>query len=403
VKSTSVKLEAVSRYAWLLPVLALAGILVLSALLTLDGLRQMQAVYLRSRVADIVARMQAGPEQVERIDEPGLVEIRVFESGEGAPAPAAAILSGHELFRTEQIERGGERIYRAWAPFYAGEQVEVARIDLSASAADFLLVHARHNLAIAALAGLALLALSGYAVWSARRRAALAHLAQLGTLSAVLAHEIRNPLGTIKGFVQLAGEKAAEDTAALLAPALEEIRRLERLVNDLLLYGRPPSPQLRAIEWAPLAGELETHARQAIGEQPVELEIERGAWRFRTDPALLKQALLNLLRNAVEATAGMPGAAVRVRVQPHGARGVAIAVEDNGVGLPASAPARLFEPFYTTKSFGSGLGLAITRRLAESMGGRLALTGATPRGARAELSFPHAALEHSNGNHPHSR
>lgn len=244
-KSTSVKLEAVSRYAWLLPVLALAGILVLSALLTLDGLRQMQAVYLRSRVADIVARMQAGPEQVERIDEPGLVEIRVFESGEGAPAPAAAILSGHELFRTEQIERGGERIYRAWAPFYAGEQVEVARIDLSASAADFLLVHARHNLAIAALAGLALLALSGYAVWSARRRAALAHLAQLGTLSAVLAHEIRNPLGTIKGFVQLAGEKAAEDTAALLAPALEEIRRLERLVNDLLLYGRPPSPQLR--------------------------------------------------------------------------------------------------------------------------------------------------------------
>lgn len=135
----------------------------------------------------------------------------------------------------------------------------------------------------------------------------------------------------------------------------------------------------------------------------MELEIERGAWRFRTDPALLKQALLNLLRNAVEATAGMPGAAVRVRVQPHGARGVAIAVEDNGVGLPASAPARLFEPFYTTKSFGSGLGLAITRRLAESMGGRLALTGATPRGARAELSFPHAALEHSNGNHPHSR
>ncbi len=398
------RVDAVSRYVWVPAVLALPGVLVLSSILTFRELGEMRAVYLRNRVATIAGRLETLP--VSDFDtlyaeEPALTDLEVFERNSGTPGNAAleALWSGRELFRTEAINLAGRRVFRAWVPFHSEGVMRVARIDLEASAADFLLKHPRHNLAITGLAGLVLVLLSLYIVWTARRAAELRRLAQLGKLSAVLAHEIRNPLGTIKGFAQLAGEKADAGVSALLEPVLEEVGRLERLVNDLLLYGRPVTPAWRETHWNSLAGQLEVNARQLIDGRRVNIAVEPAACRFRTDPDLLRRALLNLVRNAVEAAAETPDAAVRVAMAGYAGGGAVVSVEDNGPGIPDKVRRRLFEPFHTTKASGTGLGLSITRKLAEALGGRLELRAAAPRGTRAELIFPHIRLEPADGNH----
>jgi two-component system sensor histidine kinase HydH len=389
--------------------LALPALLVASALLVYAELQQVRTVYLRNRAAAIAARLESlPPERFESLaeEEPALLEARILVRGEDTPETAALapLWDGQELFRTRELEEGGERIFRAYIPLRGEPGARIARIDLAASAADFLVRRASQNLLVAALGGLALLGLSAYALRSLRRaaqlerrRIELEHLAHLGEMSAVLAHEIRNPLGTIKGFAQLAGEKAEPDTRALLEPVLDEVRRLERLVHDLLLYGRTPRPEVRPVEWPALAAELAAYARESIGERPIRFACSGEAWRLRTDPDLLKQALLNLIRNAVEALEGAEEGEIRVSLTAGPRGGAVIAVEDNGPGLPEHIRGKLFEPFHTTKAFGTGLGLSIARKLAASLGGELRLQPAAPHGVRAELALPRAGLEAREG------
>jgi signal transduction histidine kinase len=399
----------ISRYLWPLVVAALPLALLVSSLVTFREFQEMKQVYLRNQAALIAGRLETLPperftEGLESLaaEEPSVVDIRVFTREEKSPESAVIepIWRGQELFKVQELRVDGEGIFRVYVPFHWRSELRVARIDLAVSAADSLVAHARHNVLIASVSSLALLLLSIYALWSARRaerlqrrQLELEHLAHLGTLSAVLAHEIRNPLGTIKGFAQLAAEKADPATTALLEPILAEIRRLEKLVADLLLYGRPPAPSLRSTEWQALAAELEAYAREAIGQRPIRCTASGEAWRFQTDPDLLKQALLNLVRNSVEALEETGGGEVRLKASRGSGGGLVIAVEDNGPGLPEQVRARLFEPFQTTKASGTGLGLSIARKLVAALGGRLELTPLNPHGTRAQLVFPNIVVE----------
>jgi signal transduction histidine kinase len=288
-------------------------------------------------------------------------------------------------------------VFRAYVPFHSGEGLRIARIDLDPAAADFLLVHARHNVIIASAGGLVLLALSIYSLWSMRRAARLRErqleieqLARIGKMAAALAHEIRNPLGTIKGFVQLAGERVDAATKNLLRPAIVETERLERLVTDLLTYSRPPTPAPAPAEWDDVALRLEAHGRHLIGERPIALSISRSGFTWNTDAGLVEQALLNLLRNAIEAIPQNTPGEVRIEFEQRGAD-IVISVEDTGAGLSDNARTRIFEPFFTTKASGTGLGLAITRGLVSSLGGRLELHGRETGGTRAVMTFPQVA------------
>ncbi len=389
------------RLLWPLLALLLPVILVVSSLTTLARLAQLRDLYLRSRAAALAARLEVlgaslGTDLTEALadEEPALLDLLVLDADEPGPDRdvLAAIRDGRELFRVEKLQLQGADAFRAYIPFHAQGRLRVARLDLAASAADFLLAPARRNVLVASLGGLALLLLSLYALWSTsrtaelqRRQLELEHLAQLGRMAATLAHEIRNPLATIKGFVQLAAESADTRTAALLAPVVPETERLERLVRNLLAYGRPVEPRPRWIPWDALAAELEVNARQVAADRPIRLEIARNGLWIETDPDLLKSALLNLVRNAVEA-AGDDGH-VRVTVQTSG-QAVTVAVEDDGPGLSEETRRHLFEPFYTTKAFGAGLGLPTSRKLIEALGGRLRLTALQPRGTRAEAHFP---------------
>jgi two-component system, NtrC family, sensor histidine kinase HydH len=379
---------------FLLPVAiaALPIVLLYSSLRTFHELDEQRAVYLRQRVALLAGRLERLPpaaserELFEMLSEEDsqLEGVRVIERGSDAEAVALEPLwDGRELFRTQSTGA----VFRAYVPYHAGGRLNIARLDLNSHAADFLVEHAVHNIIAASAGGLLLVLLSIYSVWTMRRTARLQarqaemeHLAHIGTMAAVLAHEIRNPLGTIKGFVQLAGERGDGGVRDLLEPALAETARLESLVNGLLAYGRPPSPSLRSATWDEVAVPLAAHARRLAGERALRVTISDAKIVWPTDPQLLLQALLNLVANAIEA------ATHEVRVGIEQAEGVRITVTDDGRGLTPDVQARLFEPFFTTKALGTGLGLATTRKLVRALGGELELAS-TSGGVTATILF----------------
>ncbi len=404
-----------SEYRWTLPrkaaslvllavSLGLPLVLVLHAVFASRELLEMRAIFLRDRAAGIAARLELLP--AHKVDagefdqllegEPALLGVRVFgpsetDAGNGA---VEAIRSGLVLYRAGEMHAGGGTVFRAYIPFHSGGAVKVARIDLAGSAPDFILVHARHNVLLTTASGAALLAVSLFAIWSMARAARLERrqleterLAELGGMAAVLAHEIRNPLGAIKGFAQLAREGADARGAKPLDAIVRESRRLENLVNSLLLYGRPLEPTIRTTAWATVAADLAAHARETIGSRPVAFTAEADLTTLETDPDLLEQALLNLIRNSVEAIPEGVAGKVTLRAASAGPGGVTISVEDDGPGLPEKVRARLFAPFVSTKASGTGLGLPISKKVVEALGGRLRFDDVEPRGTKAVLEF----------------
>jgi len=403
-RTMTIRTRLAASYVPALLAILLPAVLVYSSLRTLEELEQMREVFLRNRTAAIAARLETlsegGREQIQALvaDEPGILAIEVVDSP-GDPE-LQRLWQGEELFRTEMVTSGTNQIFRAHLPFHqkSGE-MRLARIDLDARTADFLLVHARHNVAFASISGAALLILTGYVFWSLRRHAAqekrqleLTHLAHLGKLAAILAHEIRTPLATIKGFTQLALEQSGSQLRPILEPVVSETLRLERLVGDLLLFGRPPQPAFVECGWHDITPLL----TDATGK----LTVDTGpAIRLRTDPGLLRQVLSNLIRNSCEAMADDPAGWVKVSAVATG-RDLLIAVEDNGPGIPDAQRGKVFESFYTTKSFGTGLGLPIARSLTGALGGVFTLTPRNGGGMRAEVLLREAVSDQNSGVNP---
>jgi two-component system sensor histidine kinase HydH len=395
---------ATSRRILYAATFALPAVLLFSSVRTFRELDAQREVYLRERAADLASRLEGASARSEPLDgtilslgdsEPHLRDLKVTSRPENEEEDPAlhAVWSGRELFHTQFVDFHGTQIYRAYVPFHAAGVMHVAQIDLDGEAADFLVVHARHNVIISLLGGIVLIVISLYAIWAAQRAAVLErkqlelqHLAHLGTMSAVLAHEIRNPLGTIKGFAQLAIEQQRTTVEPLLAPVLAQISRLECLVDDLLVYGRPPTPALRPVRWTAVAENIEMHGRRLAGERPVQFTVAKADIEFETDPNLLEHILVNLVRNAMDAVEKSPDGRVDVTVKEHSGS-VELTVRDNGPGIPACDVKRVREPFYTTKAFGTGLGIPISMRLTEALLGVFDLQPATPHGTVATLRF----------------
>lgn len=390
------------RIVWILLAFGLPATLLYSAVRTYKELNDQKTVYLRSRVAAIAARLETLPPELssgEVLDsfseEPGLLNLEILEPpADVQKDPLAALWLGRELFRTQSEVIGGHQVFRAFVPFHMRNGLHLARIDLAESTADFLVEHARHHLWFAGMGGVVILALALFALWSLERVAAaerrqleLQHLAHIGKMSAVLAHEIRNPLGTIKGFAQLLEEQATPAQRDFLQPILQETARLEGLVKDLLLYGRPAQPVARPVHSLELAGTLKAHLRQAVESGKVRLETEVADVTFECDPNLLEQALLNLLRNSTEALQEHGGGTIRLALEA-GDRELVWRVQDDGPGLSDEARRRLYEPFFTSKAFGTGLGLSITRKLVEALGGRFQIENGVEAGTTATITLP---------------
>lgn len=204
----------------------------------------------------------------------------------------------------------------------------------------------------------------------------------------MVAHEVRNPLGVIRGAVELVQERSgtaitAQDRQALSA-VLAEVERLRVLTQDFLDLAREPALTATHVNLALVAAEAARGV--AFGYANVAFQINVPALSVRGDPARLRQALANLLLNSAQA-----GARV-IRLDGSTAAGFAhVEVSDDGPGIPAPVRERLFEPFTTGRADGTGLGLAIARRVIERHGGALTLVSDRERGTAFVLRLPLAA------------
>jgi signal transduction histidine kinase len=238
----------------------------------------------------------------------------------------------------------------------------------------------------------------------ARRRAEESRLAeslaQLGEMAAGVAHELRNGLATLRGYLTLIERRPDEDS---IADFLSEIRgeadHLERVLQDFLSFARPGTARVRDLALVPLLQRAAADPALA----GVEVRVQGADATLRGDPQLLERAVRNLLHNAAEAEreAGRRGP-VEVSVAHDGEGGVEVAVEDRGPGLPEEIRARLFHPFATGRRGGVGLGLALAHRIVVLHGGRIRLEDRPGGGTRALLTFPRDTIVTMGNEEPSS-
>jgi two-component system sensor histidine kinase HydH len=215
-----------------------------------------------------------------------------------------------------------------------------------------------------------------------------ARMSALGHLSAGLAHEIRNPLSSIEGAASIVGAEPANATrrAEFLNIIQAECRRLNRLVTNFLEFARPRSPELRPAAIPDLLRSVILLVSQTAGRSGITI---REDFAPQIPPCLcdaeqVRQAVLNLMLNAVQA---MPGGGEIVVGASFAAGRVTIRVRDHGGGVPLDNIDSIYDPFFTTKSDGTGLGLAVTYQIASQHGGELFLEENSSDGACFALSI----------------
>lgn len=346
----------------------------------------------------------------------------------GPPRPARLVaaqpaLAAQGLRRVAVLDREGVELIAAGEPAVAGEPLtsgvarlvrpmhpppglpppldgggEVpARIVLEFEPRQALdLQHRARRDLLASLAVAAALLVSAWVFHRLRRRARLAeeklaerrHLAALGELSAVLAHEIRNPLASLKGHAQLLEEQLVDEPRrhAKAHRVVDEAVRLERLTNTLLDFARAdridPGPASPA-EVARRAAELTEPSRVVVDATGAPEH-----WTF--DAMRIEQALVNLVRNALQASAAP--AEVELKVADDG-EGLRFTIADRGPGVPSEMRPRLFEPFVTGRLEGTGLGLAVVRRVAQLHGGTVTIDRRAGGGSVFVLWLPQVPRE----------
>lgn len=220
-------------------------------------------------------------------------------------------------------------------------------------------------------------------------------LAAVGELSAIVAHELRNPLAVLHNTVAgLAKPDLSEHDYQMLVDVMdEETDRLELLVSDLLTYVKPLELERREVSLAQIVDTaLERAVTEAGTNRAVEVsrDIAPAAERCFVDAELLRQALGNLLDNALHA--GADRIAVRAGVAPErGGKVLTLSVHDSGKGMSAEVAERASEPFFTTRAAGTGLGLAIVERVVRAHGGQVGIDSAADRGTTVSLRLPLSA------------
>ncbi len=220
-------------------------------------------------------------------------------------------------------------------------------------------------------------------------------LAALGEMAAGVAHEIRNPLGGIQLFASLLHRDLADRPAqqGVVEKITKGVGALESIVANILEFGRPSEPNPTPVRLGRVVGQAAELAEAKSAASGVAVEIAPALERVEvvTDAGLLQQALLNLILNAIEAAgandaAGAP--AVRIDLGDADDWNVAVAIADNGRGIPAELMDRIFNPFFTTKETGTGLGLAIVHQIAETLQGTVQAANRADGGAVFTLCLP---------------
>ncbi len=214
------------------------------------------------------------------------------------------------------------------------------------------------------------------------------HTRDLEMLSAEIAHELKNPLATVKGLAALIERNGHDGKSSERMRVLRrEVDRMQDVLEDFLNFSRPLVPlNLQEVAIDELCQDVVALHQGVAGERDVHLEVEvHDHERVLCDPRKVKQILMNLLLNAVDASP--VGSRIVVSARRTSEEQIVIAVEDTGAGLDPAVAERVFDSGVSTKPKGSGLGLTIARALARQHGGEVTLRG-VPHGCRAELRLP---------------
>lgn len=216
-------------------------------------------------------------------------------------------------------------------------------------------------------------------------------LAAVGEVAAGVAHEIRNPLTSVKLLIQRAAERQPIHSlnGQQMQVLMEEVSRMENTVQSLLDFARPEKPQNVPCQFSNILTKSLALLEGRLEQQRIQLEIvdDHLPCPLHGDPLLIQQVIVNIVINAVEF---MPaGGTLRLQLfSDESTRSTSLEIQDSGPGIDPAMLERIFEPFVTTRSTGSGLGLAISRRIIEEQGGTLTATNVSQGGALFRIRLP---------------
>lgn len=276
-----------------------------------------------------------------------------------------------------------------------GDKTRVLSLVVDDPSSRWLISHSTIHAALMALLLLTLVGLTARQLRSMSRHQAMERamgeqrrFAELGRLSAVLAHEIRNPLAAIKGFAQYAAEKHGDDDALRedMDIVVTESSRLERLVQSLLSYARPRNLNRATTDIGELLRRVVKLAGPAAQEKGVKLNFAVEDIRVDIDAEQMLQALLNITINAVDAS--HDGQSVTLKAT-RADNALVCEVRDEGDGIDPAMVERIFEPYVTQKKgSGTGLGLAVAMRTAKAHGGRIEVESTLGHGSVFRTILP---------------
>ncbi|MFO0591921.1 MAG: ATP-binding protein [Polyangiaceae bacterium] len=213
-------------------------------------------------------------------------------------------------------------------------------------------------------------------------------LAALGRIAAALAHEIRNPLGSIAGSIELlrTGGTLSPQDQELCGIVTRETARLNDLINDMLDLTRPRVPARSRFDLASVARDVVSLASQSGRGSDVAVRYEGpDVAEVEADPAQMRQVVWNLVRNAIQASPAGDEVRIRLDVEPQRAL---LSISDHGPGIPAEARERLFDAFFTTRSHGVGIGLAVVKRILDDHGFAIEVDSVPDRGTTFRVLIP---------------
>jgi PAS domain S-box-containing protein len=210
-------------------------------------------------------------------------------------------------------------------------------------------------------------------------------LTALGEMSAGIAHELRNPMAVISGYLNLLSKKADPAGQETIRSIKAEIGGMNRIIGDLLTFARPASLNRVNVSIKELLEGCLANALQASGgEGSITTVLKLDEVKASVDEVLMRQAFTNLIQNAIEA---MPAGGT-VTIEASANRELKVVVRDMGTGIPSDKLKRIFLPFFTTKDTGVGMGLALVHKIVTSHGGRIEVTSAEGKGTAFTVILP---------------
>jgi two-component system, NtrC family, sensor histidine kinase HydH len=222
---------------------------------------------------------------------------------------------------------------------------------------------------------------------SRRELARTESLRQLGQMAAVVAHEVKNPLASIGGVLQVLRTRTSNESPdhGILGKVLDRLSELDQLVDELLRFARPRDPVLSTVSLHAFVNEVVALFKQDPASRSITVSIRTEDGNLTLDRAMMQRVVLNLLLNAAQAM----GAVGEIELTGHaGPLGAQLTVRDQGPGIPPELSARVFEPFYTTKVRGTGLGLAVARQAVEAHHGTITVAESEGSGASFVIRLP---------------